>query len=201
MTNSEQESHWEIHRYLLDDPSFDRDTFEQRMLEDTDLALAVADEVERLELIQRTVVSSSTARDCATQVVTGRDTSTEHERGSTTRRRQVTVLLGTAIALLILLGSFQWFAPNGAGNRTNTALVHPVVEPGLEETAEFWLGMQDGDALIEELAIDSLAFDSSNTTIALETETEIDSTDETLDSSDSDWMLDIAIGYYGEMES
>jgi len=37
-----QNSQWEVDRYLLSDPSFDRDAFEQRMLEDLSLAELVA---------------------------------------------------------------------------------------------------------------------------------------------------------------
>ncbi len=44
-------SQWEVDRYLLCDPSFDRDAFEQRMLEDLSLAEQVASSVPGLQTI------------------------------------------------------------------------------------------------------------------------------------------------------
>lgn len=46
-----EEQAWEIDRYLLDDPSLDRLAFEQAMLSDPDLALAVADRVQQLQCL------------------------------------------------------------------------------------------------------------------------------------------------------
>lgn len=47
-----EEQAWEIDRYLLDDPSLDRLAFEQTMLSDPELALAVADRVEQLQWLE-----------------------------------------------------------------------------------------------------------------------------------------------------
>ena len=43
---------WQALRYVLDDPTLDRAAFEQRMLEQADLALAVADAVGQISLVQ-----------------------------------------------------------------------------------------------------------------------------------------------------
>ncbi len=46
-----EEQLWEIDRYLLNDPTLDREAFEQRMLEDESLSVAVASAVERLSML------------------------------------------------------------------------------------------------------------------------------------------------------
>ncbi len=49
--DSNHDRQWDIDRYLLLDPSFDRDAFEQQMLEDLTLAARVADSVLELHSI------------------------------------------------------------------------------------------------------------------------------------------------------
>ncbi|MFO1062760.1 MAG: hypothetical protein U0892_02650 [Pirellulales bacterium] len=46
---------WEADRYVLDDPTLDRDAFELRMLDDPELANAVAGAVLQVELLSRAV--------------------------------------------------------------------------------------------------------------------------------------------------
>lgn len=50
-----QNLQWDVDRYLLSDPSLDRDAFEQRMLEDLELAELVAASVTDLQVIASAV--------------------------------------------------------------------------------------------------------------------------------------------------
>ncbi len=66
---------WEIDRYLLGDESLDRQAFESRMLEDSEFALLVAEQLQFLQLVgqaaeprvsQSAVVASSSLKGIAT---------------------------------------------------------------------------------------------------------------------------------------
>ena len=50
---------WQALRYVLDDPTLDRVAFEQCMLEQTDLAMAVADAVGQISLVQAVAAGTS----------------------------------------------------------------------------------------------------------------------------------------------
>ncbi len=59
---------WDIEGYLLDDPSVDREQFEQRMLDDPNLAIQVASAVERLQSVAAVASKSLHAREASVAV-------------------------------------------------------------------------------------------------------------------------------------
>ncbi len=50
---------WDAYRYVLDDPTLDRSAFEARMLDDCDLALAVADAMLHVDSIRAASFSAT----------------------------------------------------------------------------------------------------------------------------------------------
>lgn len=184
MTDLDQKVLWDIQRYLLDDPSFDRHAFEQQMLEDPSLALAVADEVESLEAIQATLTTSPQP--------TGFYTILHH--------KQLNVALGMAVAVLLVVGLSQVFVPSNLIETASTTSAEASRPLELEETVDYWLGFDEGSASAENLDQEALVFDSPAFPVSFEAESELLPSDEA-DPADSDWMLEIAIGYFGEMDS
>ena len=96
---------WEIERYLLDDPTLDREAFEQRMLNDVSLAEQVATAVAHMQLIAEAVDSTSTHRvtkatPTAPAVLTGRTAFDQWIYRSS--------ILASAAALLIAVTAWQY---------------------------------------------------------------------------------------------
>ena len=89
---------WDIDRYLLSDPTLDRDAFEQRMLDDLSLAEQVAVSVADLQAI------SSGARSAASTAMAAPRTSSSRFSQTTYRW----ALLATAAALLIAVSAWQF---------------------------------------------------------------------------------------------
>ena len=95
--NSIQEQ-WDIDRYLLSDPTLDRDAFEQRMLDDLSLAEQVAVSVADLQAISSGALSAASTAMAAPR--------TSSSRFSQTTYRWA--LLATAAALLIAVSAWQF---------------------------------------------------------------------------------------------
>ena len=94
--NSSQEQ-WDIDRYLLSDPTLDRDAFEQRMLDDLSLAEQVAVSVADLQAISSVACSAASIAIAAPR--------TSSSRFSPTTYRWA--LLASAAALLIAVSAWQ----------------------------------------------------------------------------------------------
>ena len=92
--NQEQ---WDIDRYLLSDPTLDRDAFEQRMLDDLSLAEQVAVSVADLQAI------SSVACSAASMAIAAPRTSSSRFSPTTNRW----ALLASAASLLIAVSAWQ----------------------------------------------------------------------------------------------
>lgn len=94
--NSSQEQ-WDIDRYLLSDPTLDRDAFEQRMLDDLSLAEQVAVSVADLQAISSVACSAASIAIAAPR--------TSSSRFSPTTNRWA--LLASAASLLIAVSTWQ----------------------------------------------------------------------------------------------
>jgi hypothetical protein len=85
---------WDVDRYLLSDPSFDRDAFEQRMLEDLELAELVTASVADLRVIVSAVQLSETV-------------SVVSSSTSKSQRKTYWAMLVTAAAVLLMVSVWQ----------------------------------------------------------------------------------------------
>ena len=110
-TNSntnQSELQWNIDRYLLDDPTFDREAFEQQMLADTSLAEQVAASVLNMHLLAQavgvpapTLVAPASSPSAAPLVVSSTDHSAMH-------RPALWLMFTSAVLLIVAISSWQF---------------------------------------------------------------------------------------------
>lgn len=166
---------WDIDRYLLDDETLDRDAFEARMLQDETLALAVADELERLQLL-----SSVADRKLVRAAPFAVETSVSPVSFTRTRP-PVMAWAALVIAVSLLFALFVW--PQGDQPSAEGQLAaNPLQEAiPLQEVAQEWLALESAleDSEIAELVAGAEvnARDTFNLTDDLE------------EANGDDWML------------
>ena len=110
-TNSntnQSELQWNIDRYLLDDPTLDREAFEQQMLADTSLAEQVAASVLNMQLLAQAVstikptpVAPASSPSAAPLVVPVTDRSSMH-------RPALWLMFTSAVLLIVAISSWQF---------------------------------------------------------------------------------------------
>jgi hypothetical protein len=125
-TTLSAEQLWDIDRYLLGDETLDRGKFESRMLDDETLAQAVAEELERLQLL-----SMSTEREW---VCLGTNAA------NVSRKRWL--VPGAMLAVVASLMGFMFVWP-----RADERLVEVTASPQMQELAQEWLAL---DSLAED---------------------------------------------------
>ena len=184
---NKQNLQWDVDRYLLLDPSFDRDAFEQRMFEDVELAEMVAGSVADLHAISAAArlsdkVTSSTsstseALGCRnsepTALAAGLEVVVHHERQSNlsarSQRRAYWAISVTAALLLLTVSVWK------LGGTSN--------EEQLSQIADNWAafeGLTTGETL-ELIANDDPATETQNDAEA---------------SEQTDWLVEAAREFY-----
>lgn len=133
---------WDVDRYLLSDPSLDRDAFEQQMLEDLELAELVAASVADLRVIVSAAQLSETVP-------------VDSSSTSKSQRKAYWAMLVTAAAVLLMVSVWQ--------------LRSSPTDDQLSQIADNWVafeGLTTGEALElianEEQALENHADAESN---------------------------------------
>jgi hypothetical protein len=179
------DSTWDIQRYLLDDPTLDREAFEKRLLDDPQLAWQLADE--SLLLSQIALVADQFAVESC---FVG-DDKTAHEHTvvenavsavpANTRLHsawQVAMALVAAIGLLAVAGSWYLIDDKGPMSNRNQWMAW---EPNLISSPA-------------DLVADSVDLAADFESVAA---SEVGSS---LSQSAEDWMLEGAIAFFAEVE-
>lgn len=177
-----QEVQLDVDRYVLQDESLDRDAFEARMLENEELALAVADAVAEWGKISAV---------CRTQAVTELTGLRSPSHGAVVCRAGENrvggnwgVILATlaSVVLVAVLSQISW--------RPTDSLVTqgPQETPQLTQLAENWIAMTP----IEDVTADELLTTAVSDLERAESEEWGDN---------SDWMVEAAQQFFQELES
>lgn len=131
MNSISRDRQWQIDRYLLDDPTLDRETFEQQMLADVSLAEQVAASVVNLQDLKIAAASA------ATSTVAIAPSTDDSVHGS---RIPVWATLATVAALL--LGIICWHqAPSPTDVKSSAEISANEVQ--LSQMAEHWLAFDN----------------------------------------------------------
>ena len=183
-----EEQHWEIQRYILGDPTLDVEQFEQQMLDNPEMALAVADEVASIHLLA-TCDSPSPA---GTGDALGLPSS-----NSLGASKSPWVLLGFAASLLVCI--FTWLGQPGPRfpDASSTASTR-VSEASLEEFAEQWISLQVATS-------DSYSAESSYYVVTDGGTAGLDPSDSALEltsehEAGNDWLLEAAQLFYSDAD-
>lgn len=172
-----EQRQWDVERYLLDDPSLNRDEFEARMLDDEQLALAVADEV---ELLQRVVAA---CREPVSAVTHG------PKSNHITWHRIATIGLAIAATLLVaLLVRMNHETRQTAQETQRTPHSQPSdpLQVQMRAVAEQWVALD-------------VSYDADETSSAASDLVAEPAFDVGLD--EEDWMLQAAREFFLELES
>ena len=179
MSNLNANQQWEIQQYLLNAPSFDRQEFEDRMLENPELAMAVAREVQVLEQISSMVTDS---------------VETQPVRGKLASSYRLALYLASLAAAFLIIAEISQLVSDG-NNISDIQGIASGPENGLEATADYWLGFENLEPVSEPSIIDV-----PSTFVSTDSGDEFFGADGGSEP-DTDWMMDIAIGYFGELET
>lgn len=171
---------WKIEGYLLGDPTIDRAEFEREMLENSDLALKVADAAEQLEQIAQ-VASKANYSEIQARVVAVASSSRRQVSAS---RKLLWTLAATAAAVLIGLTLLS--LKNPSGNR-------------LDELANNWLVMEtETSSNSDTVSQFSISSTGSDEVVSLAVAI---GTDSSVDSAADDWLLDSAVIFFSDSGS
>ncbi len=169
---------WEIDRYLLGDPTLDRDAFEQRMLNDVSLAEQVAASVAQLELIELSAIAAGLPQALVVS---------PHRRRESRQVMTVWALLATVATLLVALANWR----DGSSKSVDTPSVTfelAASDLQLAEIAEYWLATENANLISLEEEVSTEAFVNSRRG----TQTEPESVEPT------DWLVEAATQFYSE---
>ena len=155
------------------DAKFDRAQFEERMLADPELALAVASEVKRLELLNATLACELAN---SLQVQT-----TNHSSSSFTRNRYQAAFVAGAAVILLAFGLSTWQSSSPRNQSDD-----------LEVVADFWATLES------ESPNDNSAAFASEFDLLGESLAELEEDEGSIDEEDfsSDWMSLVAENYF-----
>ena len=162
---------WDIDRYLLSDPTLDRDVFEQRMFVDLALAEQVAVSVEDLQAITSVARSASASAAFASS------------RNFTSRYKSAAfrwTLLATAAALLIAVSAWQF---RSTSSDTQLSLI-----------ADNWIAFENLTAAesLELVATEGHPSDYQHASALQPSENQVD----TESYEQSDWLVEAAREFY-----
>ncbi len=124
---------WEIDRYLLGDPTLDRDAFELQMLDDVSLAEQVAASVGAMELIE--VAACSVTRPDIQATIPCR-------RSTVAAGIPVWAMLATVATVLIAVAYWRNL-PNEAIHATRASTEFAESDRLLSQIAEHWLAFEN----------------------------------------------------------
>lgn len=164
---------WDAYRYVLDDPTLDRLAFEARMLDNVELALAVAEAMAHVDTLRAASFISTRS----------------HHRQAVDQPHnwKLTSLAALSAALLLAIGLVNYGISHSSSN--------PVAQSGANEQhlAESWLAIRQTE-LVD--VSTNLVDVSSN----LEATRDDDALTES-ESTDDDWLLDAAREFYAQREA
>ncbi len=161
---------WDIERYVLGDTSLDRSAFEASMSEDVELALAVADCVERMQHI---------AVACEFVEAPSQGVS------KWTNRRVAQLCLACAALAAMLVAMVVMPGPQASKTLPPSATQHT----DLSAVAAHWLAL-DVTAVGEDISALPVALDSMD----LQGNSQLSVAEE------NDWMLEAAVAFYEQAE-
>jgi hypothetical protein len=169
---------WDIDRYLLDDPTLDRDAFEQQMLDDPALAEQVATSVAQWKILEIAAksVQPSKRLDDMPSIPTGSGLSV----GSW-------AVLATVALMLVALSLWSLFS-NPAPRGVVVASKLAASERLLSQIAERWLDVESPQVYVQEEELIS----ESDLGLRRGEQTEMELSDQ------SDWLFEAARQFYQE---
>lgn len=175
----EDELRWDIDRYLLHDPEMDRDAFEQRMLEDPRIAMAVGNAVEQLMLIKAANLEVDQAVDIRVEPIREVD----HRQGWLRVAAAVAALLLIAV-LFGMLRSLDGPAVVQTPQETNESW-------NISDVAENWVVLQTEDSNPAYL-VDGAGEDLEVSMVTAGTEQP---------PAEEEWIIEAAQQFFAAMES
>ena len=167
---------WDIDRYLLDDESLDRAAFEASMLADERLAWAVAEELERLQLLSQPAVTHA-----------ARLPGAEPDAGRSHGRRRLRLVALLAVSAAAVFALLNWREP--------AAPPLPVVAVGeeqLQAVVQQWLALEVPAGSVETGERDAYSV------LTLLEPLEAAAGGEA--AVESDWMMDVAALYFRDAD-
>lgn len=184
---------WDAYRYVLDDPSLDREAFEARMLSDVDLALAVAEAVSHIDALRAASSIVSVSASSRPQKVAGVESGLATTERYTVHWSIVASLAATLLAAVGLLNYAVLFK-----SPADVPADYARSQAGEQRLAESWLALRN----VELVDVSSNLVDvSSNLESAKVEELEAVEPIATDGSSESDWLLDAAQEFYAQREA
>lgn len=180
---------WDAYRYVLDDPTLDRAAFETRMLDDVDLALAVAEAVSHVDSLRAASFIAAPA---------DLTVSSERTAGAKITGWRMSSLIALAAGLLLAIGlvNYQLLNRQVLNTHGQAGSLPPTSQANsLEQNlAESWLAIRQTEIV-----------DGSSNLVDASTNFESPRDDENLldavDSVDEDWLMDAAREFYAQGEA
>jgi hypothetical protein len=194
------ELNWDIERYLLDDPTLDRQEFETRMLADVDLALAVAEQVHRLEAL------AQASRQLTNWQLAKQPSSPQVLAGGTGRPVEVSYgFLALAVLAASLLVAVNWIRTiEDRGVGTSTAQNHAeknrnaiTSDDGMSVLVDRWLAIQVDHASAGESYVQDNTPFTSLSAEWLEPGEQVSNSD----ANEGDWMLETAAEFFQQADT
>ncbi len=170
---------WTIERYLLDDPTFDRDVFEQQMLADISLAEQVAASVAHLQLVSATADINRIQY----PAMPSSRTAQAAQPGAAVSTWMVRLaVLASAAALLIAISAWQLrFARN---------------EDQLARIADNWTAFENLNSEEALELVSASESDSHSTDFLRDTDPRSDAPNESTSNEQADWLVEAAREFY-----
>ena len=163
-----QDSQWEVDRYLLSDPSLDRDAFEQRMFEDLSLAERVAESVAALQAISSAARVSARASAISATTIKSQLTS----KNPTSPCYQATYRWATLVTAAVVLMTVSVWQFRNTSN-----------DDQLSQIADNWVAFE---SLTTAESLELIATEDQPSEKPLDVET----------NEESDWLVEAAREFY-----
>jgi len=180
---------WDVYRYVLDDPSLDREAFEVRMLSDVDVALAVAEAVSHIDALRAASSIVSVSANSHSEKVAGEEAGLALAERFTVHWSLVACLAATLLVAVGLLNYAVLFESPADYARS---------QAGEQRLVESWLALRNAELVdVSSNLVDA----SSNLESAKIEELEAVEPIATDASSESDWLLDAAQEFFAQREA
>ena len=191
---------WDIERYLLDDPSLDSQAFEDRMLHDEALALAVSEGVRRLELLAR--ASDSLSPPASSTPVQASLANDGKRQSVGIGFALVVAAAGLAASLLMAVIWSQWVEHRGLAEATVHLPGGTSSDEKISAVASRWLAIQldnshslDDAHVGEARSSEDLHFTSASFEWLEQGEQATNS-----DVNEGDWMLETSAEFFQQAD-
>ena len=185
-----KELDWDAYRYVLDDPTLDREAFEAHMLGNVDVALAVAEAVLHVDSL-RTASLLTPSLD-APRVSTPSTHHVAAEGGW-----QLTSLAALAAAFLLAIGLLNYTVAHKFNPNASSVAAQRLPSQSL---AESWLAIRQTEIVDQS----SILVDGSTILVSVRDEDALHEPADfvaTESSADDDWLMDAAREFYAQGEA